>query len=411
MKNKTALLLLMLIALSLLGADLIYVVNSQSRTLSRIDTSSDQVQNTFSILGNVPNKVVVGEDYLYAVNSGDNTIQKIDKSGGNSLANYLVELGSNPWDAVLHEGYLYITGLFTARVYKMDASNGEVIASLQVGTAPEALCVVGDKLYTTNAGDYAQNYAGSSVSVIDLPSFSVFDTLPVRLNPQYLRWHEGYLHVSCTGNWADIGGSIMIFDTQNDSLIQTIELGGTPGNIWIDADHLAWVADSSGNHIYRYHALSYEILNGSDNPLPIGGSDLTGSSSAIVILTPQWGSNASVLLLHPDLSLIKEYTVGMMPTDLKLEPSPSPVEDDLITQARICVYPNPLPMGTSLKIKSERSLKADLKIFNLKGQLLQETHLEGTELNLDTTKLSSGCYFYRIITSQGTESGKFVILK
>ena len=118
MKNKATLVLLMVMALSLLGADLLYVVNSQSRTLSRIDMVSDQVQNTFSILGNVPNRVVMDENYLYLVNSGDNSIQKIDKTSGNTVANHLVAVGSNPWDAIFHEGYLYVTGLFTYRVYK-----------------------------------------------------------------------------------------------------------------------------------------------------------------------------------------------------------------------------------------------------------------------------------------------------
>ncbi|MCB5265646.1 MAG: T9SS type A sorting domain-containing protein [Candidatus Cloacimonetes bacterium] len=411
MKNKAALLLLMVMAFSLLGADLLYVVNSQSRTLSRIDTASDQVQNTFSILGNVPNRVVVGENYLYSVNSGDNTIQKINKLSGSTVANHLVAVGSNPWDAILHEGYLYITGLFTSRVYKMNASNGQVLASVQVGTAPEAMCVVGDKLYVTNAGNYAQNYAGSSVSVIDLPSFSVINTLVVGLNPQYLCFHEGFLHVSCTGNWADTGGKIMIFDTQDDSLIQTIELGGTPGNIWIDANDLAWVADSGGNQMYRYNALSYEILNGAGNSLPFGASELVGTASMIAILAPIWGSNGKVTLLNPDLSFIKEYSVGMMPTDLKLETISSPVEDDLVTAARISIYPNPLPAGENLKLKSEGNLRGTVQIFNLKGQLLEEKYLDGEALSLDTSKLSSACYLYRISTDRGKQSGKFMILK
>ncbi|MCK9584922.1 MAG: T9SS type A sorting domain-containing protein [Candidatus Cloacimonetes bacterium] len=411
MKNKTTLLIVMVMALSLLGADVIYVVNSQSRTLSRIDTSSDQVQNTFSILGNVPNRVVLGEDYLYAVNSGDNRIQKIDKSSGNTVANYLVAVNSNPWDAILHEGYLYITGLFTGLVYKMDAASGELIASVQVGVAPEALCVADDKLYVSNAGNYAENYAGSSVSVIDLPSFSVLNTLEVGLNPQYLRLHEGYLHVSCTGNWQNVGGEIDIYDTQDDRKIHTIELGGTPGNIWIDANDIAWVADSGGNQMYRYDALDFEILNGGGNSLPFGASELTGSAAMIAILTPEWGSNARVSLLNYELSLIKEYTVGMMPTDLKLEATPIAVEDDLIAAARILVYPNPLSAGEELRLKSEGKLRGTVQIFNLKGQLLQEKYLDGAELSLDTSKLSSACYFYRISTDQGTQSGKFVILK
>ena len=411
MKNKATLVLLMVMALSLLGADLLYVVNSQSRTLSRIDMVSDQVQNTFSILGNVPNRVVMDENYLYLVNSGDNSIQKIDKTSGNTVANHLVAVGSNPWDAIFHEGYLYVTGLFTYRVYKMDAASGQVLGSVQVGTAPEALCVVGDKLYVTNAGDYAQNYAGSSLSVIDLPSFSVINTIEVGLNPQYLRFHEGYLHVSCTGNWADLGGSIAILDTQDDSLIQTIELGGTPGNIWIDANDIAWVADSGGNQMYRYHALDFEIINGGSNSLPFGASEVTGTAAMIAILVPDWGSNAKVSLLNPDLTLIKEYTVGMMPTDMKLELTSISVEDNLVAEARISVYPNPLAAGENLRIKGDAKLRGTVQIFNLKGQLLDEQELTGGALAVDTSKLSSACYLYRITTDQRQQSGKFVILK
>lgn len=412
MKNKTSLVLLMVMTLSFLGADLIYVVNSTSRTLSRIDLVREGVQNSFSILGNVPNRVVVGEDYLYAVNSGDNSIQKINKTSGHTVSNHLVEVGSNPWDALLHEGYLYITGLFTYRVYKMDALSGEVLASVQVGTAPEAMSVVGDKLYVTNAGNYAQNYAGSSVSVIDIPSFSVINTLAVGLNPQYLRYHGGYLHVSCTGNWADVGGTVKVFDTQDDSLIQTVELGGTPGNIWIDAHDIAWVADSGGNQMYRYHAMNFEILNGGTNSLPFGASELTGSASMIAILTPVWGSNGTVSVMNPDLTLIKEYPVGIMPTDMKLEQiEPIHVEDELITPARISVYPNPLPAGASLKIKNEGKLKGTVQIFNLKGQLLVEKYLDEAELSLDTQKLNSACYLYRLGTENGSQTGKFVVLK
>lgn len=403
--------LLMLMALSLLGADLIYVVNSQSRTLSRLDTISDQVQNTFSILGNVPNRVVLSEDYLYVVNSGDNSVQKIDKLSGNTIANHLVAVGSNPWDAILHEGYLYITGMFTSRVYKMDPANGQVLGSVEVGTAPEGLCVANGKLYVANAGNYAQNHAGSSVSVIDLPSFSVINTLETGLNPQYLVYHAGRLHVSCTGNWTDVGGQIVLFDTQDDSLIQTIELGGTPGNIWIDADDIAWVADSGGNQMYRYSALDYQILNGAGNSLPFGASELTGTAAMIAILSPEWGSNATVSLLKHDLSLIKAYTVGMMPTDMKLEAVSTSEEDALVARARLCVYPNPLPLGENLRIKSEDKLRGTVQIFNLKGQMLQEKPIEGTALSLDTSKLSSGCYFYRISTDSGKQSGKFMILK
>jgi hypothetical protein len=411
MKNRLAILLLLLIIYGCMGADIIYVVNSQSRTLSRIDTVSDLVQNTFSILGNVPNKVVIGPDYLYAVNSGDNSIQKIDKTSGSTVANHLVAVGSNPWDAVLHEGNLYISGLFSSKVYKMDAGSGTVIANVTVGTAPEALKVVEDKLYVSNAGNYGQNYAGSSVSVIDLPSFSVVDTIEVGLNPQFFHLQGRHLHVSCTGNWTDVGGSIAVVDTDTGSVIHTIELGGTPGNLWIDSQAIAWVADNAGYELYRYQADDFEILNAATNPLPVAASDIAGTSQYLAVLTPDWGSNARVRLLDDELSQIKDYTVGMMPTDMKLEPAPTSLEDEVLSAPVLTIYPNPLRQGQILSFKGIKSPKGIYRIFNLRGQLLQEGILESKGIELDSQSLPTGCYIYQIQAGQRSFAGKFVITK
>jgi DNA-binding beta-propeller fold protein YncE len=109
-----------------LDAALIYVVNSESRTLSRIDTDTDQVQNTFAQLGVIPNKVIVDGDLLWCVNSGDNALQKIDRFTGATLANILVESGCNPWDAVSDQTHVFVTGLFTDKVYRVNKSTHQV---------------------------------------------------------------------------------------------------------------------------------------------------------------------------------------------------------------------------------------------------------------------------------------------
>jgi hypothetical protein len=56
-----------------------------------------------------------------------------------------------------------------------------------LGAAPEALAIYQNKLYVSNARTYSQNYAGSSVSVIDLESFETINETQTGLNPQYLR--------------------------------------------------------------------------------------------------------------------------------------------------------------------------------------------------------------------------------
>lgn len=402
MTSRTLSLLLITLFLLLtvaMPAEILYVVNSQSRTLSRIDTTTDTVNNSFASLGNVPNKIVVDSEYIWAVNSGDNALQKISRSTGTTLGNIFIAPGSNPWDAVKHQNHIYVSGLFTGKVYKVDALSGSVVGSISTGTAPEALHVIGTKLYVSNAGDYMQNYAGSSVSVIDLESFTVLTTIPVSANPQYLTSYEGLLHVSCTGNYTSIGGAICIIDPATDALIHTIALGGTPGSIYIANPAQALVSDSNGAVLYSYHPSSFELINGGSNPLSGGGSEIVGSSSMIAVLSPNWGGNGIVKLMHHDLSPIRQYTVAMMPTDLKLDYMPTSNSDALLPSPRLSLYPNPLRQGSRLEISSSEALSGELVIYNAKGQKLKSHPLDGKASLSIELKLPAGVYFYRFASS------------
>lgn len=410
---KTLLVAFMLFVGCFAHAEILYVVNSQSRTLSRIDTVSDAVNNSFATLGNVPNKIVVDENYIWSVNSGDNAVQKISRATGASLTNIHLGNGSNPWDAVKHEDNLYVSGLFTGKVYKVDTISGSVSASVNVGTAPEALLVMGDRLYVSNAGNYAQNYAGSSVSVIDLASFTVVATIPVHKNPQYLATHNGLLHVSCTGNWTDVGGAICIIDPESNSLIHTIEVGGTPGCIWIQGAERALVADSNGASLFSYNPVSYSLLHGSSNPIANGGSEIVGNGHMVAVLSPAWGGNGTVKLLNTDLSANKQYTVGLMPTDMKLGISASSNDDLVMQVSSIAAYPNPVRQGASLKFAGNESMRGTLNIYNLKGQVVAKYDINGKSLELPRPNLPSGIYFYRLQDEHNGKqqcSGKFMVL-
>jgi YVTN family beta-propeller protein len=419
--NPCRLILLLAIAVfcstGLLFAETIYVVNSQSRTLSRINTDTDAVQNVFAQLGYIPNKVIVDDQYLWCINSGDNAVQKLNRETGAVLSNILVANGSNPWDGCLDGGYLYVSGLFTNKVYRINTQTGLAAGNVNVGTSPEALAVAGGKLYVCNAGNYSQNYVGSSVSVIDIASFSVVKTIPVAANPQYLSLHNGMVHVSSTGNWADVAGCISVIDPATDTVVQTINLGGTPGRIWINSQNKAYVADSNGSNLYSYNAVDYNIFNGSANPITDGGSEVCGTNNLIAVLAPNWGSNGTVKIFHPDLSAWKQYSVGMVPTDMKIAFNSSYVSDEVVhAPIAVTAYPNPVPKGAKLHFDLEKSMQAELRLYNLKGQLVSRQKLSGKGISIPTETLDSGCYFYKIssitaVNEKQTATGKIVVIK
>jgi YVTN family beta-propeller protein len=413
--KRLAVIILFCLSLITLRAELVYVVNSQSRTLSRIDTDTDVVENSFAQLGLIPNKVIIDADILWSVNSGDNALQKIDRQTGATLANILIETGCNPWDAVLHEGYLYVTGLFTNKVYKVNTLSNSVVSSVSVGNSPEALCVYDNKLYVTNTGGWQNNYANSSVSVIDLASFAVIDTIPVSANPQYITLYNGLLHVSCTGNWTDAWGEVCVIDPAMNEVVQTLNLGGSLGNIWMQSSSQALVADAAGINLYRYNPTTYAILNNAANPLANGGSVVDGTADLVAVLDPNWGGNGKVRLLHPDLSYWKEYTVGMSPTDLKLWQSSSASHDDQTTPLpTVQVFPNPARRDNLITFKTPTIDKGRIEIFNIRGQHLLSLPLQNGTVQFQPQTLlrtaGSGCYFYRLTGTGKPVSGKFLLL-
>jgi streptogramin lyase len=403
--------LAMLLCPWLLMGQTLFVVNSQSRTLSRIELTTDTVDNNFASLGNIPNKVLVTEDYLWVVNSGDNSLQKISTQTGATLANHFVAVSSNPWDAVYLDGYIYITGLMTSRLYKMDASSGAVLGYVTVGTAPGALLVFENKIYVCNTGNYMTNYAGSSVSVVNPASMEVIKTIPVHANPQSLAEYNGMIHVSSTGNWTDIEGKISVIDPSVDDVSHTIPLGGTPGRIWISPNGLAYVGDGEGYSLYRYDANDYSMLNPASNPLPFAASELIGNGSMLALLSPQWGENATLQILHPDLSSWKNFTVRMMPSDLKMLDQSSSNSDASQAPAILRIYPNPARIGSTIRIEGKESQNGSLEIFNVKGQKLASVPITRGLAELHTESFPSGMYFYRLNSPQGSASGKYILTR
>ena len=72
-------------------------------------------------------------------------------------------------------------------VFEIDTATLEIKREVKVGHQPDELCVLDDKLYVCNSGGYLTNRYDSTVSVIDLHSFTEIEKIPVGLNPTRIR--------------------------------------------------------------------------------------------------------------------------------------------------------------------------------------------------------------------------------
>ncbi len=400
-------LLLAFVCLSFLGADNIYVVNSESRTLSMIDTETGAVNNTFTQLGLTPNLLKVNTDYIYVVLSGANSIQMIDRETGITIRNIFIASSSNPWDVVEYDGYLYVSGMFTNKVYKISQESWSVVDQITVGTAPEGLEVCNGKLYVCNTGGYASGYANSSVSVIDLANFSVINTIPVWTNPQDIAVYNSQLHIVCTGNWNTISGAVDVIDSVTDEKIDRIIIGGNPWGIWISPNGIAYMGEGYNSGIYSYDANTLSVLNNGNNPLTPGGIAVSGLNECIAVLSANWGQNGIVYLRTKNWQPITQWTVALTPTDICYFESASPVSDENLPKPQITLYPNPVKKEGILNFKADNSYAGEIKIYNLRGQKVLQTEVNKGEasINLNGKGLQSGIYFYK----SGKAQGKIII--
>ncbi len=145
-------------------------------------------------------------------------------------------------------------------VYEVDTATLQVTREVKVGHQPDELCVMGDKLYVCNSGGYLTNQYDSTLSVIDLHSFTETQQIIVGLNPTRLRKdNQDRLWVCCQGNYADAKPNLVILDLTAE--LKRIE---TPcANISIQGS-TAYILDNEA------HALrAFSTIDFTEQPQPI----------------------------------------------------------------------------------------------------------------------------------------------
>jgi hypothetical protein len=79
-------------------------------------------------------------------------------------------------------------------------------------------------------------------------------------------------------------------------------------------------------------------------------------------------------------------------------------------------YPNPFNPSTTISFELDNSQKITLEVFNMAGQLVETVtnRIYGVgnhSLKFQADNLASGVYFYRLKTTNSTQTKKFTLIK
>ncbi|RLC49153.1 MAG: hypothetical protein DRZ79_06395 [Candidatus Cloacimonadota bacterium] len=361
-----------------------FVVNSVSQTLSELNIEQQQVNNDFAELGEysqtAPNKMAFYENFAYVVITYENCIQKIDLESGMVRSYIYLEDSSSPNDILIEGNFAYVSGNSTNKVYKINLENEEVESSVNVGLAPQGLCVVGNDLFVANTGFNINDwtYEPGTLSVIDLNNFAVTDTIAVDLNPANMTVVNGKLHVVCTGNYSSVFGKVDIVNLQNYETENVLEIGSSPASIAFGNNGKVYLGNAWPAGVFVYDAETLQVEITPSDEIFLGGNQLATNEQFLAVIDAADYIQNSVVRFY-DLQnhqLLYQMEVGVGATDVKFYEPTFITDNEINDNYRLYNYPNPFKNSTriSFSISNEQNKQNEqntISIYNVKGQKIR----------------------------------------
>jgi DNA-binding beta-propeller fold protein YncE len=177
-------------------------------------------------LGDVGNDIGIYGSKLYAVINCSNKVEVMDKHTARRMGQIDIP---NCRYIKFHGGYAYVTSYAgpveinpnyeqIGYVAKVDTATFQVIARCLVGFQPDELEIVGEKIYVANSGGYMVPNYESTVSVIDIQSFTEIKRIEVAVNLHRLEADRyGNLWVSSRGDYYNEPSRLYWIDTETDT--------------------------------------------------------------------------------------------------------------------------------------------------------------------------------------------------
>ena len=254
-------------------------------------------------LGDVGNDIGIYGNKLYAVINCSNKIEVMDKNTVQRLGQIDIP---NCRYIKFYEGYAYVTSYAgpveinpdyeqTGYVAKVDTSTFEVVATCLVGFQPDELEIVGNKIYVANSGGYMVPKYESTVSVIDIPSFTETKRIEVAINLHRLEADKhGNLWVSSRGDYYDVPSKLFWIDTNTDTYGGSLDIPVT--EMTLDGDSL-YLYSTEFSYNSMDWTVNYGIIDVSKKEIVTRNFITDGTDKDITMAAPHCPAPVSVVML------------------------------------------------------------------------------------------------------------------
>jgi len=402
-----------------------YVVNGLDESLGWVNPDSEAFNSQAVTLGSLANDVVVTNDRLFVVNSGLGTLQVINRQSLTTVDEIALTGSVNPYSATdLTNSRVAVTGLLSGTVSIVNVESGDVDTTFVTGDGPQAILEHGGLIYVLNTGVVFPVFNPGKLKRYSAESYALIDSSELGINPQSMAIIGNELHVLCTGDYANVTGSVQIVNLETMSISQTLELGGSPGAIAANGDEVfiaagGWV---DAGYVFHYNAETRQIINNANNPIlcGIGATDILVQPTGDFVVT--CFQDATIEFCTPDGidRIVYEMSAGAgalgvwRETSEAVEMHPETVQDLCILSA----YPNPFNGSVMLDWNGQLRTPNQIKIFDVLGRNVGELSVSAGVSRVMWTpsatgglEVATGVYFARFADGSTSQSVRIVYVK
>ena len=182
-------------------------------------------------LGDVGNDLKVYGSKLYAVINSSNYVEVMEAKTAKHIAKIQI---ANCRSLTFDKGFAYVTsyagtiddlGKQLGFVAKIDTASLSIVDRVSVEYQPEELTISNNKLYVANSGGYNYPNYSDKVSIINLSTFKVINTLAVGVpNLSKIKTDKnGDVWVVSQGDYNGITPALSVIDPKTDQVIEKLE--------------------------------------------------------------------------------------------------------------------------------------------------------------------------------------------
>ncbi|MCY4158541.1 MAG: T9SS type A sorting domain-containing protein [Bacteroidetes bacterium] len=406
-------------------------------SITYYDLSTEQAEEVLSNFGALPQSITLHDDFGFIASNVSNNVDILDLST-NMRVGQIRKISSPRYVSVIDEGKAYVTELWSDKVKVLDLRSQTVSDSVNTGSRPEDIAVVGNRAFISNYG-FGRD---STLTVIDIQTDTIIGTINLECDgPRHLEVdEEDDLWVFCKGNtrynsdFTEViertNGAAIVVNPQTGEILSRIEFSHQIGASASGQDSY-YSPESKEIFLIRSDTSQVMIFDTSTNTYKesilfsgtegVGGLAYDATSRLFYIgrIVNYTEPGFVQIANRDDLSEVGRFTAGIAPAHLVLHRSPQATAIEEIGLPQIVelspAYPNPFNDSTTLTFMLERTQEVSLVIYDALGREVARPasglwQAGEHRVVWEADQLPPGTYFSRLRANDQIATGTLVLI-